>query len=63
MFKTEEEKGQAAPPSATKDKGGAKTSDKKSKNVTSPEEPSKEKKTKLKRRDDVDPPKFIGKNY
>ncbi|XP_070710647.1 sperm-associated antigen 17 [Pempheris klunzingeri] len=55
----EELKAKANPPSASKDKGGAKVSDKKGKNRPSPVGPSKEKKTKLKRRDDVEPPKFI----
>ncbi|XP_050932117.1 sperm-associated antigen 17 isoform X1 [Lates calcarifer] len=52
----EDEKAKAVPPSA-KDKGGAKASDKKGKSPPSPVGP--EKKTKLKRRDDVEPPKFI----
>ncbi|XP_044196890.1 sperm-associated antigen 17 isoform X3 [Thunnus albacares] len=53
-----EEKNAKAPPvSASKDKGGAKGSDKKAKNPPSPVGPPK--KTKLKRRDDVEPPKFI----
>ncbi|XP_029311120.1 sperm-associated antigen 17-like isoform X2 [Cottoperca gobio] len=59
LFKAEEEKEKAGPPSASKDKGGAKVSDKKGKCPSSPVGPSKEKKTKLKRRDDVEPPKFI----
>lgn len=58
LFKTEEEKAKTGPTSASKDKGGAKVSDKKGKSPPSPEE----KKTKLKRRNDVEPPKFIGKN-
>lgn len=58
LFKTEEERAEAGPTSASKDKGGAKVSDKKGKSPPSPEE----KKTKLKRRNDVEPPKFIGKN-
>lgn len=48
--------------SASKDKAGAKVSDKKGKNPPSPGGLSKEKRTKLKRRDDVEPPKFIGNN-
>lgn len=52
----------AVPPSAKKDKGGANVSDKKGKTPPPPVGPSKEKKTKLKRRDDVEPPVFIGKN-
>ncbi|XP_063756379.1 sperm-associated antigen 17 [Eleginops maclovinus] len=55
----EEEKADAGPPSVNKDKGGTKVSDKKGKNPPSPVGPSKEKKTKLKRRDDVEPPKYI----
>ncbi len=62
MFKAEEEKGKEAPPPASKNKV-AKVSDKKNKNQSSCEEPSKEKKTKLKRRDDVEPPNFIGINF
>ncbi len=58
LFKTEDEKAKAVPTSASKDKGGTKASDKKGKSPPSPEE----KKTKLKRRNDVEPPKFIGKN-
>nr|XP_033507561.1 sperm-associated antigen 17 isoform X6 [Epinephelus lanceolatus] len=53
-----EEKAKVGPPSASKDKGGAKASDKKGKSPHSPVGPSKEK-TKLKRRGDVEPPKFI----
>ncbi|XP_049923564.1 sperm-associated antigen 17 isoform X3 [Epinephelus moara] len=53
-----EEKAKVGPPSASKDKGGAKVSDKKGKSPHSPVGPSKEK-TKLKRRGDVEPPKFI----
>lgn len=49
--KAEEEKAKAAVLFAGKEKGGAKVS------VV----PSKEKKTKLKRRDEVEPPVFIGK--
>lgn len=60
LFKAEE-KAKARAPSASKDKGGAKVSDKKEKNPPSPG-PSKDKKTKFSRRDDVEPPKFIGKN-
>ncbi|XP_008296225.1 sperm-associated antigen 17 [Stegastes partitus] len=41
------------------DKGVAKVSDKKGKGAPSPREHSKEKKTKLKRRDDVEPPNYI----
>ncbi|KAM9335587.1 sperm-associated antigen 17 [Symphorus nematophorus] len=55
----EEEKAKAGPVSASKSKGGAKASDKKGKSPPSPVEQSKEKKTKLKRRDDVEPPKFL----
>ncbi|XP_044039721.1 sperm-associated antigen 17 isoform X2 [Siniperca chuatsi] len=55
----EEEMANAGPPSASKDKGGAKVSDKKGKSPPSPVGPSKEKKTKLRRRDDVEPPIFI----
>ncbi|KAK5893650.1 hypothetical protein CgunFtcFv8_006504 [Champsocephalus gunnari] len=44
---------------AEQDKGGAKVTDKKGKSPPSPVGPSKEKKTKLKRRDDVEPPKYI----
>ncbi|XP_042368348.1 sperm-associated antigen 17 [Plectropomus leopardus] len=54
----EEEKAKTGPYSAGKDKAGAKVSDKKGKSSHSPVTPSKEK-TKLKRRDDVEPPKFI----
>ncbi|XP_059211469.1 sperm-associated antigen 17 isoform X3 [Centropristis striata] len=54
----EEKKAKAGPPSASKEKGGAKVSDKKGKSPPSPVLPSKEK-TKLKRRDDVEPPKFL----
>ncbi|CAK6967972.1 LOW QUALITY PROTEIN: sperm-associated antigen 17 [Scomber scombrus] len=53
----EEVNAKAPPVSASKDKGGAKGSDKKGKNPPSPVGPPK--KTKLKRRDDVDPPQFI----
>ncbi|XP_045921356.1 sperm-associated antigen 17 isoform X4 [Micropterus dolomieu] len=56
----EEEVVKAVPPSAKKDKGGANVSDKKGKTPPPPVGPSKEKKTKLKRRDDVEPPVFIG---
>lgn len=62
LFQAEDEKAKAGPPSAGKDKGGAKVADKKGKSQPSPVGQSKEKKTKLKRRDDVEPPKFIGKN-
>lgn len=62
IFKAEEEKANVDPPSVNKDKGGAKVTDKKGKSPPSPVGPSKEKKTKLKRRDDVEPPKYIGKN-
>ncbi|XP_065806901.1 sperm-associated antigen 17 [Labrus bergylta] len=54
----EEEQKKAGPPSA-KDKGGAKTPDKKRKSAPSPVGPPKDKKTKLKCRDDVEPPSFI----
>ncbi|XP_026208160.1 sperm-associated antigen 17 isoform X3 [Anabas testudineus] len=57
--KAEKEKANPAPLSASKDKGGAKVPDKKGKNPPSPVEPFREKKTKLKCRDDVDLPKFI----
>lgn len=43
-----------------KDKAQTKVSDKKGKNPPSPVGPPKDKRTKLKRRDDVEPPKFIG---
>ncbi|XP_041635673.1 sperm-associated antigen 17 [Cheilinus undulatus] len=56
--KAEEEKLKAEPPSA-KDKGEAKASDKKGKSAPSRAGSSKDKKTKLKRRDDVEPPTFI----
>ncbi|XP_037613814.1 sperm-associated antigen 17 isoform X2 [Sebastes umbrosus] len=56
--KQAEEKAKARAPSASKDKGGAKVSDKKERNPPSPG-PSKDKKTKFSRRDDVEPPKFI----
>ncbi|XP_051284825.1 sperm-associated antigen 17 isoform X4 [Dicentrarchus labrax] len=55
--KAEEEKAKAGPPSVNKDKGGAK--DKKGKSPPSPVAMAKEKKTKLKRREDVEPPTFI----
>ncbi|XP_040887756.1 sperm-associated antigen 17 [Toxotes jaculatrix] len=55
----EDEKTKASPPSDSKDKGAAKVSDKKGKSLHSPVEPSREKKTKLKRRGDVEPPNFI----
>lgn len=55
-------KANAAPLTASKDKGGAKVPDKKGKNPPSPVEYSREKKTKLKRRNDVDPPNFKGKS-
>lgn len=58
MFKAEREKSMETPSYKSKDKGGAK--DKKGKGPPSPAGPSKEKKTTLKRRDDVEPPKFIG---
>ncbi|KAM8900354.1 sperm-associated antigen 17 isoform 2-T3 [Spinachia spinachia] len=54
----EEEKTRAHPPSASKEKGGPKVSDKKGKTAHSPVGPSK-KKTKLKRRDHIEPPKYI----
>ncbi|XP_056225932.1 sperm-associated antigen 17 isoform X2 [Seriola aureovittata] len=54
-----EKKAKAGTVSASKDKGAAKVSDKKGKSPPSPEGPSQDKKTKLKRRDDVEPPKFI----
>ncbi|KAM8746844.1 sperm-associated antigen 17 [Acanthopagrus schlegelii] len=53
----EEAKAKAGPTSASK--GGAKVPNKNGKNSSSPAGLSKEKKTKLKRRDDVEPPKFI----
>ncbi|KAE8279015.1 Sperm-associated antigen 17 Projection protein PF6-like protein [Larimichthys crocea] len=56
---TEEVKTKAGPPASGKDKGGAKGPDKKGKSPPSPVGNSKEKKTKLKRRDDVEPPEFI----
>ncbi|KAM7377443.1 hypothetical protein PAMA_013973 [Pampus argenteus] len=55
--RAEEENAKAHPLSASKDKGGARGSDKKTKNPPSPVGASK--KTKLKRRDEVEPPKFI----
>lgn len=61
LLKTEEVKTKAGPPASGKDKGGAKGPDKKGKSPPSPVGNSKEKKTKLKRRDDVEPPEFIGK--
>ena len=60
LFQREEAKAKAGPTSASK--GGAKVPNKNGKNSSSPAGLSKEKKTKLKRRDDVEPPKFIGKN-
>ncbi|XP_054457183.1 LOW QUALITY PROTEIN: sperm-associated antigen 17 [Anoplopoma fimbria] len=54
----EQEKTNTCPPSAGKDKGGAKVSDKKGKSPPSSVGPSKEN-TKLKRRDDFEPPKLI----
>nr|XP_046236431.1 sperm-associated antigen 17 isoform X2 [Scatophagus argus] len=55
----QEEKAKGGPLSASKDKGKTKVSDKKGKNPSSPGGLSKEKKTKLKRRDeDVEPPNF-----
>ncbi|XP_031706794.1 sperm-associated antigen 17 isoform X2 [Anarrhichthys ocellatus] len=54
----EEEKSKSGRQSASNNKGGAKVSDKKGKTLHSPVPPSKEK-TKLKRRDDFDPPKCI----
>lgn len=56
----ENSKDKAGPGSASKEKGGAKVPDKKTKNPLTPTEPSREKKTTLKRRGDVEPPKFIG---
>ncbi|XP_041842655.1 sperm-associated antigen 17 isoform X2 [Melanotaenia boesemani] len=56
LEQTEKEK--IAPSSDRKDKGEAKISDKKGKGPSAPV-PSTEKKTKLKRRDDIDPPTFI----
>ncbi|TMS02420.1 Sperm-associated antigen 17 [Larimichthys crocea] len=56
---TEEVKTKAGPPASGKDKGGAKGPDKKGKSPPSPVGNSKEKKTKLKRRDDVEPREFI----
>ncbi|XP_028285189.1 sperm-associated antigen 17 [Parambassis ranga] len=53
----EREKSKEPPSYNSKDKGGAK--DKKGKGPPSPVVSSKEKKTQLKRRDDVEPPKFI----
>lgn len=58
LFQREEVKAKAGATSGIKDKGGAK--DKNGKNSSSPA--GLDKKTKLKRRDDVEPPKFIGKN-
>ncbi|XP_074555058.1 sperm-associated antigen 17 [Halichoeres trimaculatus] len=70
LSKPEEEKAKAAPPSAkdkggakaappsAKDKGGAKAS-KKGGSAPTPLEPTIEKKTQLKRRDDVESPTFI----
>ncbi|KAM7366160.1 hypothetical protein PAMP_015625 [Pampus punctatissimus] len=55
--RAEEENAKAPPLSASKDKGGTRGSDKKAKNPPSPVGASK--KTKLKRRDEVEPPKFI----
>lgn len=52
----------AGPLSASKDKAGARVSDKKGKNPPSHVGLSQEKRTKLKRRDHAEPPKFIGKN-
>ncbi|XP_068569604.1 sperm-associated antigen 17 isoform X3 [Cebidichthys violaceus] len=54
----EEEKSKSGRQSASNYKGGAKITDKKGKTPHSPVAPSKEK-TKLKRRDDFEPPKFI----
>ncbi|KAF7650798.1 hypothetical protein LDENG_00120320 [Lucifuga dentata] len=56
--KAEEEKAKNQAGSASKDKGGAKVSDKKAKSPFSAEGPSKEKTT-LKRRGEVEPPTFI----
>lgn len=61
LFKAEKEKANPAPLSASKDKGGAKIPDKKGRNQPSPVEPYRERKTKLKRRDHVELPKFKGK--
>lgn len=49
----------AAPLSAIEEKAEARVPEKKGKNRPSPVE---QKKTKLRRRDDVEPPKFIGNN-
>ncbi|XP_071333844.1 sperm-associated antigen 17 isoform X2 [Trachinotus anak] len=54
-----DEKGKAGPVSASKDKGAAKVSEKKGKSPPSPVGPSREKKTKLKHRDDIEPPTYI----
>ncbi|XP_026155171.1 sperm-associated antigen 17 isoform X2 [Mastacembelus armatus] len=54
-----EAQAKTAPPSATKDKAGAKVSEKKTKSPLPPVGPSKEKTTNLKRRDDVEPPKYL----
>uniref|UniRef100_A0A8C3A3I6 Sperm associated antigen 17 n=1 Tax=Cyclopterus lumpus TaxID=8103 RepID=A0A8C3A3I6_CYCLU len=54
----EEEKTEAGPPPASKDKGGATVSDKKGKRAHSPVLPTKEK-TKLKHRNEFEPPKWI----
>nr|XP_040038029.1 sperm-associated antigen 17 isoform X5 [Gasterosteus aculeatus aculeatus] len=54
----EEEKTKANPPPASNEKGGLKVSDKKGKTAHSPVGASM-KKTKLKRRDDIEPPKYI----
>lgn len=54
-----EQRTKAGPLSATTDKGGAKAPDKKGKGLVLAVEPSKE--TKLRRRDDVEPPQFKGK--
>uniref|UniRef100_A0A665XGI1 Sperm associated antigen 17 n=1 Tax=Echeneis naucrates TaxID=173247 RepID=A0A665XGI1_ECHNA len=53
-----DEKAKTSPVSSSKEKGAAKISDKKGTSPPSPEGSSKQK-TKLKRRDDVEPPKFI----
>ncbi|XP_053716794.1 sperm-associated antigen 17 [Synchiropus splendidus] len=55
--KQAEEKAKAAPPPAPKDKGTKGGKDKKGKN---PPSTASEKKTKLKRRDEPDPPNYIG---
>lgn len=61
LFKAEEEeKTKANPPPASNEKGGLKVSDKKGKTAHSPVGASM-KKTKLKRRDDIEPPKYISK--